>query len=223
MSADQRLIDAIDELLPQTQCGKCGYNGCRPYAHAIAAGEADINQCPPGGEAGIRSLAELLGRAPKPLDPSCGSEQYQPTVAWIDEEVCIGCTRCIQACPVDAILGATKLMHTVIRDECTGCELCLAPCPVDCIYMQPVEERVPTQAAVTPARQRVMRMAPRARQRYEFRQFRLERDKAELAEKRRQRKEALRARDQADKKAAIAAAVARVRAKKARQGQVEGR
>ena len=133
---DHALAERIDALLPQTQCGQCGYAGCRPYAEAIAAGRAQINQCPPGGEAGIHALARLLGRAPLPLDPAYGVEK-PPLVALIDERVCIGCTKCIQACPVDAIVGAAKLMHTVIADHCTGCELCLPPCPVDCIDLVP--------------------------------------------------------------------------------------
>jgi electron transport complex protein RnfB len=128
---------AIDALLPQTQCTQCGYAGCRPYADAIAAGEADINQCPPGGEPVIRSLAQLLRRAAKPLNPANGAYR-PPQVAVIDEDTCIGCTKCIQACPVDAIVGASKLMHTVIASWCTGCELCLPPCPVDCIVLEPV-------------------------------------------------------------------------------------
>jgi electron transport complex protein RnfB len=128
------VVDRIDALLPQTQCGQCNYPGCRPYAEAIAAGEAPINQCPPGGEAGIRALADLLGVEPLPLNPANGEEK-PPRVAVIDEAACIGCTLCIQACPVDAIIGAPKLMHTVIADACTGCDLCLPPCPVDCIEM----------------------------------------------------------------------------------------
>lgn len=132
------MVDKIDALLPQTQCGQCTYPGCRPYAQAIANGEADINQCPPGGEATIIALADLLGRDPKPLNPEHGQEQDVSTVAVIDENMCIGCTLCIQACPVDAILGAAKQMHTVITHECTGCDLCVAPCPVDCIEMVPV-------------------------------------------------------------------------------------
>lgn len=126
------VVDRIDALLPQTQCAQCNFPGCRPYAEAIASGEADINQCPPGGEAAIRALADLLGREPKPLNPENGEEKPK-TVAVIDEDRCIGCTLCIQACPVDAIVGAAKLMHTVIESECTGCDLCLPPCPVDCI------------------------------------------------------------------------------------------
>ena len=135
------LVDRIDEILPQTQCGQCGFPGCRPYAEAIANGEANINQCPPGGEEGIRHLADLLGREFKPLDEEHGVEKPK-SVALIDEETCIGCTLCIQACPVDAIVGAAKQMHTVIEKECTGCELCLAPCPVDCITMEPLPETV---------------------------------------------------------------------------------
>ncbi len=136
------LVEKIDAILPQTQCGQCSYPGCRPYAEAIANGEADINQCPPGGEDGIIALAELLGRDPKPLNPDNGVENAEELVAIIDESACIGCTLCIQACPVDAILGANKLMHTVIADECTGCELCVPPCPVDCIDMVPVKPTV---------------------------------------------------------------------------------
>ncbi|MBT0960728.1 electron transport complex subunit RsxB [Denitromonas iodatirespirans] len=137
------LVDNIDAILPQTQCGQCGYPGCRPYAEAIANGEADINQCPPGGEEGIRHLADLLGREFKPLDEEHGVEKPK-SVAVIDEQICIGCTLCIQACPVDAIVGAAKQMHTVVESECTGCELCVAPCPVDCITMEPLKETVKT-------------------------------------------------------------------------------
>ncbi len=132
------VVERIDALLPQTQCGQCNFPGCRPYAEAIAKDEADINQCPPGGEAGIRALADLLGREPKTLNPENGEEQPK-TVVVIDEQRCIGCTLCIQACPVDAIVGAAKLMHTVIESECTGCNLCLPPCPVDCIDIMEVE------------------------------------------------------------------------------------
>jgi electron transport complex protein RnfB len=128
------VVDQIDALLPQTQCGQCNFPGCRPYAEAIASGEAPINQCPPGGETVIRALADLLGVEPLPLNPENGQQKAR-TVAFIDEAACIGCTLCIQACPVDAILGAAKLMHTVIEAECTGCDLCLPPCPVDCITM----------------------------------------------------------------------------------------
>ncbi|MBK8163405.1 MAG: electron transport complex subunit RsxB [Gammaproteobacteria bacterium] len=135
------LVDRIDALLPQTQCGQCGFPGCRPYAEAIAGGKADINQCPPGGEATILALADLLDRDPKPLNPENGQEKPK-TVAIIDEARCIGCTLCIQACPVDAIVGAAKHMHTVIAEECTGCNLCVPPCPVDCIDMVPVKQNI---------------------------------------------------------------------------------
>lgn len=130
------MVEKIDAVLPQTQCGQCGYPGCRPYATAIAKGEADINLCPPGGEEGVKKLAELLGVEVKPLN----AEPKPKSVAYIDESLCIGCTLCIQACPVDAILGAAKQMHTIIAPECTGCELCVAPCPVDCISMVPLKE-----------------------------------------------------------------------------------
>ncbi len=129
-------MERIDALLPQTQCTRCGYPGCRPYAAAIASGEAQINQCPPGGAATINALAELLSRDFLPLNPANGTETA-PRVAWIDEARCIGCARCLPPCPVDAIVGAAKYLHTVIADRCTGCELCLAPCPVDCIEMRP--------------------------------------------------------------------------------------
>jgi electron transport complex protein RnfB len=136
------LADKIDAILPQTQCGQCGFPGCKPYATAIAKGEADINLCPPGGEEGVKKLADLLGVEAKPLDESHGTPKPR-SVAFIDENICIGCTLCIQACPVDAIAGAAKLMHTIIASECTGCELCIAPCPVDCISMVPVTEDLP--------------------------------------------------------------------------------
>ena len=135
------LIDQIDAILPQTQCGQCGYPGCRPYATAIANGEADINRCPPGGETTIIGLADLLGKEPIPLDAEVGEEKPK-MVAIIDENICIGCTLCIQACPVDAILGAAKQMHTIIESECTGCELCVEPCPVDCIDMVTIKEDI---------------------------------------------------------------------------------
>jgi Na+-translocating ferredoxin:NAD+ oxidoreductase subunit B len=135
--------DDIDALLPQTQCTRCGYAGCRPYAEAIEAGEADINQCPPGGGETILALAQLLHRAPRPLNPENGIEG-PPMVALIDETRCIGCAKCLPPCPVDAIVGAGRRMHTVIAEVCTGCELCIAPCPVDCITMIPSpQSRIP--------------------------------------------------------------------------------
>jgi electron transport complex protein RnfB len=133
------LADDIDALLPQTQCTRCGYNGCRPYAEAIATGTARINQCPPGGAATIGALATLLHREPLPLNPTNGVEGPQ-LVAQIDEEICIGCAKCLPPCPVDAIIGTRKQMHTVVAALCTGCELCIAPCPVDCIEMVPRQE-----------------------------------------------------------------------------------
>jgi Na+-translocating ferredoxin:NAD+ oxidoreductase subunit B len=158
------VADRIDALLPQTQCTKCGYQGCRPYAEAIAAGEAEINQCPPGGAAGIDALAQLLDRAAIPLNPMNGSERPL-TVAVIDQSRCIGCTLCIPACPVDAIIGSAKRMHAVIASQCTGCDLCLPPCPMDCITMVPV---VPPRVWTT-----ADRLA--ARERHEARRERLQR------------------------------------------------
>jgi Na+-translocating ferredoxin:NAD+ oxidoreductase subunit B len=143
------LVDQIDKLLPQTQCGQCGYPGCRPYAEAINQGDP-INKCPPGGEATINALAELLDVEPLPLDAEHGEAQVK-RVAFIREEECIGCTKCIQACPVDAIVGAAKQMHTVVADECTGCDLCVEPCPVDCIDMIPVPLTVRTWTWDRPA------------------------------------------------------------------------
>ena len=175
MHAD--LVDAIDALLPQTQCTKCGYRGCRPYAEAIARGGADINQCPPGGTEGIRNLAHLLGRAEKPLNAANGAETPR-TAALIDESRCIGCLLCINACPVDAIVGAAKRMHTVLTESCTGCELCLPPCPVDCIDMVGLDtlaQRGNRHAAVL-ATLSIESVAAIARERFGFHQFRVSRD-----------------------------------------------
>jgi electron transport complex protein RnfB len=146
------LAERIDALLPQTQCTRCGYPACRPYAEAIAAGSADVNRCAPGGTATIAALAALTGRASRPLDPACGSEGPL-AVAVIDEATCIGCTLCIAACPVDAIIGAPKRMHTVLASLCTGCELCVPPCPVDCIALHPAG-RAWTAADAAAARER---------------------------------------------------------------------
>lgn len=132
------LVEQLDNILPQTQCGQCGYPGCRPYAEAIANGD-EINKCPPGGETTIKELASLMGVDAKPLDSAHGVEEAKK-VAFIREDECIGCTKCIQACPVDAIVGAAKQMHSVIIDECTGCDLCVDPCPVDCIDMLPIQQ-----------------------------------------------------------------------------------
>ena len=130
------LVDQVDLLLPQTQCGRCGYAGCRPYAEAIISGETEINRCPPGGMSGVAALAALLNKSVLALDPECG-EASLPLIAVIDEQLCIGCTRCIPPCPVDAIIGASKQMHTVFTEECTGCGLCVTDCPVDCIQLLP--------------------------------------------------------------------------------------
>ena len=158
------VADQLDALLPQTQCTKCGYAGCRPYAEAIAAGEANINQCPPGGAAGVEAIAQLLHRAPLLLNPANGVERPL-TMAVIDESRCIGCTLCISACPVDAIIGASKRMHSVIASHCTGCDLCLPPCPVDCISMIPV----------MPAREWAAADRDAARVRHDARRVRLHR------------------------------------------------
>lgn len=173
------LAEQIDALLPQTQCEKCGFTGCRPYAQAISEGNAAINQCPPGGAAGITKLAKLVGVEEKPLNPDFGIEQPRK-VAFIIEEDCIGCTKCLPPCPVDAILGANKQMHTVIADECTGCELCIAPCPVDCIVMQDIESPSWNQA-----------MANHAKLRYQNKQHRLEKQLEEKAERLKKQKQML--------------------------------
>ncbi|GAA5125322.1 electron transport complex subunit RsxB [Alloalcanivorax gelatiniphagus] len=183
MSAGQDiLVQRIDDLLPQTQCGKCGHPGCRPYARAVADGEAH-NHCPPGGQATADALAELLARPSLPLDPRGYPDAATRQVAFIREDECIGCTKCIQACPVDAIVGAAKRMHTVIADECTGCDLCVAPCPVDCIDMLTVggpafDPRNPTE------RQR----ADQARDRFQAREARLAREQARKMERRQARR-----------------------------------
>jgi electron transport complex protein RnfB len=166
------LADQVEDLLPQTQCTKCGYAGCRPYAEAIASGEADINQCPPGGIEGVARLAAFLDRPVIPINPANGIERPRP-VAFIDEALCIGCTLCIQACPVDAILGATKQMHTILPSLCTGCDLCVAPCPVDCISMMPVTGERTGWSAWS------QQQADAARSRHDFRAVRLQRERAE--------------------------------------------
>jgi electron transport complex protein RnfB len=133
------VVDQIEGLLPQTQCGQCGYAGCRPYAEAVAAGEVDIDRCVPGGANTVAALADLLGRDPRPVDGAVEAARPRQ-VAVVDEAWCVGCTLCIQACPVDAVVGAPKHMHTILRSECTGCELCVEPCPVECIHMEPVKD-----------------------------------------------------------------------------------
>jgi electron transport complex protein RnfB len=216
-------VERIDAVLPQTQCGQCGHPGCLPYATALANDEADINRCPPGGDEGIHKLADLLGKPYKPFEQD--APQPKPrAVAVIDESTCIGCTLCLQACPVDAILGAAKQMHTIIASDCTGCELCIAPCPVDCISMEPLPEAT-----------RELLLADHWRERHRFRVFRLERDKSEkaqrLAEKSAAKATPISAESQRqvaelgiktaanelDKKAAIAAAMQRAAEQRASQ------
>lgn len=206
MSNDLSFADRINQLLPQTQCTRCGYDACKPYAEAIAEKGEAINRCPPGGQAGLEALAQLTGQPVQPLNPECGSFGPQ-TVAVIDEAHCIGCTLCIQACPVDAIVGANKLMHTVITEQCTGCDLCVAPCPVDCITMVASQPWTPQQAA-------------QARLHYERRQQRLAAKHGEesglanrvLANK---PEVALAADEPERRKASIAEALARARARRA--------
>lgn len=177
-----KVIDQINAILPQTQCGQCSYKGCKPYAEAVALGQADINQCPPGGDEGILELATLLGLKPKPLNPKFGIHKPRQ-VAFIVEEDCIGCVKCIAACPVDAILGAAKLMHTVIASECTGCELCVAPCPVDCIVMKPLSSQ--------PSPEQKAEQKMTAKHRYDARCLRKENEALEKAERARKQKAAL--------------------------------
>src|SRR5690625_3530890 len=221
MTDHDDLIARLDAELPQTQCGQCDFEGCRPYARALAAGEADVDRCPPGGDATAAALARLLGRPAKPVDSARGGPKLLATVAWVDEERCIGCTRCIQDCPVDAILGAAKLMHTVIADECTGCELCLPPCPVDCIHMRAIPAAPAAKARLQPpwrfVPERDLSNAHAARDRFEFREQRLERERRERAEQRRRKKAALRQPVKDDKKTVIAAALARYKQRKRQQ------
>ncbi|MEK0427716.1 MAG: hypothetical protein RI962_340 [Pseudomonadota bacterium] len=166
------IADLLEDLLPQTQCTKCGYPSCRLYAEAMADGSASHNQCPPGGAEGVARLAAALGKTVIPINPFNGAERERP-VAVIDEAACIGCTLCIQACPVDAIAGAAKQMHTVIPELCTGCDLCVAPCPVDCIAMLPVTPGQTGWDAWSQAQ------ADAARERYHARTARLQREKEE--------------------------------------------
>ncbi|MGE8163059.1 electron transport complex subunit RsxB [Paraburkholderia sp. NPDC080076] len=176
MTDTKTLADRIEDLLPQTQCTKCGYPACRPYAEAVASGEANYNQCPPGGAEGIARLAALLGKPVIPLNSANGVERPRP-LAVIDEQVCIGCTLCMQACPVDAIVGAPKQMHTVIAELCTGCDLCVPPCPVDCIALPPVTGEATGWDAWSQAQ------ADAARERHDRREARLARER-EAAEAR---------------------------------------
>lgn len=209
----QRLLDA----LPQTQCTRCGYPDCAAYAQAMAEGEAGINQCPPGGAEGIARLAALTGQPVQPLDPAFGTEGPR-SVVWIDEDWCIGCTLCLDACPTDAIMGSNKRMHTVLEEHCTGCELCIPVCPVDCILIENASEQRTGWDAWSPAQ------ADQARQRYAARQVRRERDAGEHAQRLQAKAEMkladLPAHSQhtdpavlAQKRAVIEAALARARAR----------
>lgn len=228
MSAPKSLADRIEDLLPQTQCTKCGYPACRPYAEAIANGSANYNQCPPGGEEGVARIAALLGKPVVPLNPANGAERPR-SVAVIDESICIGCTLCIQACPVDAIVGAAKQMHTVVPQLCTGCDLCVAPCPVDCIYMV---EATPGKTGWAAWSQE---QADAARARHDFRMFRLRREQQEndarLAAKAAAKLKQLETEasqtpqakaEQERKKAIIQAAIERARLKKEQMAAKEG-
>jgi electron transport complex protein RnfB len=187
------LKEKINSILPQTQCGKCEFSGCEPYAEAISEGKADINQCPPGGKSGILKIAKLLKVDYKPLNERYGIEKPKE-IAIIEEDKCIGCTLCILACPVDAILGASKNMHTVITEECTGCELCIAPCPVDCIKMIPLDFE---DDEITKRKKSDLE-----RKRYEFKKQRMIRDKNKAKANRVTSEE---------KKQAIANAMARIK------------
>ena len=208
------MVDAIESLLPQTQCGKCKHPGCHPYAEAIVRGES-INHCVPGGQDTINALAELLGEAAIPLDPSYGTTPAFRQVAVIREDECIGCTKCIQACPLDAIVGAAKFTHTIISDECTGCDLCIAPCPVDCIDLV----NLPDEPLLTKPADR-QAQAAHQKARYEFRNNRLADAKASR-QTRRDTSESSEAdtfviaKKDNDKSTIIAAALARSNLKKA--------
>lgn len=211
------LAERIDAVLPQTQCTKCGFAGCRPYAEAIAAGEAEINQCPPGGAAGIAKLSLLTGRPAQPLNPANGIEAPL-RIALIDESLCIGCTLCIEACPVDAIVGAPKLMHTVLASLCTGCDLCVPPCPMDCIAM----------IQSVPVRGWSDQDALGARQRFEARKRRLIREEIETEERRLKKasgtlREIATSSDAGvgEKRARVAAAIERARERRRQQAEAE--
>jgi electron transport complex protein RnfB len=215
------LVEAIDALLPQTQCTRCGYEGCRPYAAAIADERTEINRCPPGGDAGVERLAALLGRPVLPLDAECGPT-LPPSAAVIDEATCIGCTLCIQACPVDAIVGAGKVMHTVLLDACTGCELCVPPCPVDCIAIVRVDQlRSRDFDVIEHDPSDWLSAANKARARFERRGRRLEREKVERETRLARKAEHKLAHlpvddpDGTRKRAIIEAALARARARRA--------
>ena len=214
------LVGQIDAVLPQTQCTQCDFDGCKPYAEAIAAGEAEINQCPPGGQDGINALAELLGHKALPLNEAHG-ETKPRRIAVVDEKVCIGCTLCIKVCPVDAFVGSSKIMTQVIAEECTGCDLCLPVCPVDCIDMvesKSIEERASTKQNESLNNRQVQERAIRDnwRSRFEFHQLRIERNKQERDELLKSKMIALKEKMAKDKsqKEKIDAAFSRVNASK---------
>ena len=213
-------VDAIDALLPQHQCQRCGYVGCRPYAEAIASGEAGINRCPPGGEPVLRALAELTGKPTQP--PAADVEPRQPAqIARIDAERCIGCTKCLPACPVDAIVGAGKLLHEVIDAACTGCGLCIPPCPVDCITLEPVESESEAQRHLDPPPGIAEDVNRRLRMRADALRMRYTRHVTRLVEARRKRQKRLDSADAdnvARRKREISEAVARVRARRGQPG-----
>lgn len=197
-AASESLAARIDAVLPQTQCTRCGFAGCAPYAQALAEGTADLDRCPPGGDAVVVALADLTGRAPKPIDPACGTPGPL-LVAVIDEAACIGCTLCIQACPLDAIIGAQKRMHSILPSLCSGCELCVAPCPVDCITMAlALHEWTAVDAAAARVRHRARNARVARRER--------------IADRRAIRDPAITERDQ--RQAVVAAALARARARR---------
>jgi len=207
-TAPEDLVERIDAELPQTQCTQCGYDGCRPYAEAVARGEADINRCPPGGDEGVAALAALLGKPVIPIAADCGEPVERPQVAFIDEDVCIGCTKCIQACPVDAIVGASQQMHTVIAGECTGCGLCIPPCPVDCIDLVPSPDPTPLR-----------RRADYFRARYEARRARLKQRRREHEPRRSEKRRKLTAAEgdaRESRRAEVNAAVERARERRRR-------
>lgn len=214
-------LEHLNQLLPQTQCRECGFMGCLPYAEALLSEDAAINLCAPGGEAVMQDIAQLLQRAP--LAPA---KAHTPALAWIDEAVCIGCTACIRACPVDAIMGASKYMHTVLAEECTGCGLCVAPCPVDCIEMRPVEQAYLPQARHWAEAGQTARFAAasHAQARYEWHEARLARDAAEKRAQLAEREAATKARLQASRSQSafnpadlIAQAMARASAQQAQR------
>lgn len=207
MTAVTETVARLEAILPQTQCRQCGFDGCRPYAAAMAEGRAPTDRCPPGGNEGARQLAEALNLPYRPVDPQCGPPKQVATRAVIDEAVCIGCTKCIQACPVDAIVGANQLMHTVIAAECTGCELCIPPCPVDCIAIVPA-----TQAGDYRQHLEMQRLI--GFRRHHARLDRIERQQQEQAQVRAQRKATTRDEANTDDPVARALAAARARTSK---------